>query len=231
MNKKWILAITMLAALVLSAYAAQSVMGTTTYQSVMGSSHPASVMGTAQTWTSDHTLTFTATSADTYHQFASGGPSSSYPPAYVSSQTTGYTGIYVWKENSAGDHTGKCGFLRWDTSSIPDNATIKSATFNVYFSGWGALGRDCYADFWNWTPNVGLADWSLSSNGTAGIAAVSGPGVKTFTTSSYATGINKTGFTGVRFNISGDAPAMDVQYYFLIELSGHDSVLTVVANY
>jgi len=101
--------------------------------------------------------------------------------------------------------------MRWDTSSIPDTATITDATLRV----WIGLINDTdnlsivgdYYDFGGEPPVAG--DWietaSPSIFTAQDISAFSSAALRTWTLTDL-TGINKTGYTGIRLTLSTGTP-------------------------
>lgn len=104
------------------------------------------------------------------------------------------------------------GYLRFDTSSIPDTAVISAAALKMHVldaaspDAGSTLAFDYY-DFGG-APSV-VADWELSSSGDAvsafTISSLSIGSVNTIAITTL-TGINVSGFTGFRF-----APAQTTQ--------------------
>lgn len=96
-----------------------------------------------------------------------------------------------------------CGFLRFDTSSIPDDATILSASLKLYCLNKGAPdGATFGADFYDFggEPSV-EADWETVSSGNA-VSSISPGSLTTGAVNTIPltglTGLSKTGYTGIR---------------------------------
>lgn len=134
-----------------------------------------------------------------------------YPPtgSYV---VLDGSALYAWKGTSEVD----CSFIRWDTSAIPDDATITAATLRVYVTGVGANpdSRSLVGDWYDFggEPSVD-ADWTAS----VGTTAVAGTALSSFSLYSWSdislsnpdANINKTGYTGIRLGVSGAAGTAD----------------------
>lgn len=106
--------------------------------------------------------------------------------------------------------------LRFDTSSLPDNAQIVTAVLRLF-----QLGATIYEDTRNltfewheWTPPRGsISDWTAVEEGNAnsGILVSQLPtktadGWTEIPLSNAQTNVNKTGYTYLRAHISGGAP-------------------------
>lgn len=100
-------------------------------------------------------------------------------------------------------------FLRFDTSSLPDNAVPSSANLLLYLIAKGTNPDNIVwgADFYDFggEPSV-AADWELSTSGDAITSFTSGSltasAVNTIALTGLS-GINKTGFTGIRIAPTG----------------------------
>ena len=102
------------------------------------------------------------------------------------------------------------GLARWDTSVIPDDATILSATFR----GWvppatlhNSAGRNLIAQWYDAGSELDVDDWV---NDLPSTNAQSGVSLSTLTESQYnditlqnVSSVSKTSTTGLRFGISG----------------------------
>lgn len=96
------------------------------------------------------------------------------------------------------------GFMRFDTSTLPDGATITGANLKVYVdTGAEPDGIQFAADFYDFggTPAVD-ADWEATSSGdaiaTIDVGSLTQGAVNTIALTGL-TGISKTGITGLRF--------------------------------
>jgi len=135
--------------------------------------------------------------------------SSTYPPdtSNQACYTSGYLRLY--KQNDGSDYIVNSILLRFDTSSLPDNATITSATLylQVYTaSAMNTGGRTADGEYYSFT-SISNSDYSASV-GTTAFSISSGNLYPDETISlSNLSSISKTGYTGFRIGISGDAPS------------------------
>ena len=103
------------------------------------------------------------------------------------------------------------GHLRWDTSAIPDNATVTSASLRLYVVSKvdSADARSLVADWNDFGAALTCADWvhDALSDAHAGttIAAIS-TGQNNSLALSNLSNVSITGFTGIRLHISGGQP-------------------------
>jgi len=102
------------------------------------------------------------------------------------------------------------GMVRWNTSSIPDSASITGATFTGFVTIKGdADNRSLTADWYTAWP-IDTADYSA----TPQISAITGFDITSivlnannaFVLQNAATNVSKTDYTGLRFHISGGQP-------------------------
>ena len=113
-----------------------------------------------------------------------------------------------------GDYQVFVGLLRFDTSALPDGATVTSASLKLDLLGKiDADNRGLEAEWYSassWP--IDAADWSLASSGSAS-AAVDITALSTTATSSFELGglgsISTTGSTGLRLHLSGGQPSGD----------------------
>lgn len=104
----------------------------------------------------------------------------------------------------------RTGLLRWDTSAIPDYATVTAATLRVWcLSKSDADGRSLLAEWYTHDGSIGFDDWTS----TEASDAHSGTALASITTGAYNNftlqnleNINKSGYSGLRTHISGGQP-------------------------
>lgn len=102
------------------------------------------------------------------------------------------------------------GLVRWDTSSILDRAVVTAAEFRAVEELHQADdARSGSADWYDFGGTIDTADWTI----TAGTNAYAGKLISTMGTVdaaypllSPAANVNKTGFTGLRWHVSGGQP-------------------------
>ena len=168
----------------------------------------------------DPTTTFNiAATADDAECVALDDPS--YPPAFDYCTTSG-TDARATKTKSGSLYTVLVGLFKWDTSSLPDTATISSATFTGYMTAAASCdSRNYTADWHTWT-TPGSGDFTATAGtdaiaGTA-ISGISASSDNTFTLSNPTT-ISLTGYTGLRTHISGGAPTCNGNYVNVADYS------------
>ena len=134
-----------------------------------------------------------------------------YPPTTCSSVDTTSSNVKTSKIRSGPNRNVFTSMLKWDTSSIPDSATITAADFKPYIT----LLQDADSRNWdgeyysssNWPINC--ADWIVNAGTTAFAEDLTNLTVDTRATitMSSPTSISKTGDTGLRMSISGGDPS------------------------
>jgi hypothetical protein len=110
-----------------------------------------------------------------------------------------------------GFQANSVGLMRFDTSALPDGATITAATLRVQCTGKGSDGRNIaigYYDNSNWP--IDTADYTEADSPTADAATVA---IASFTAAaeldialSNPTSISKSGYTGFRWVVDGGDP-------------------------
>lgn len=99
--------------------------------------------------------------------------------------------------------------FRFDTSIIPDSATVTYAALQLYVSAKGdADNRSLVGEYYTWTPPMSDSNW-VETPGTDAIAGTDLTGIPTGQIVSFPlstlSSISKTGYTGLRLGISGAA--------------------------
>jgi hypothetical protein len=138
----------------------------------------------------------------------------SYPPAFDNCGTTG-TDARATKTKHTHLYDVLVGLFKWDTSSLPDSATVDSATFTGYMTAVGNCDtRSFSADWHTWT-TPGSGDYTATA-GTDAIASTAISGISSGADATFAlsnpTTISLTGYTGIRTHISGGAPTCNGNY-------------------
>ncbi len=145
-----------------------------------------------------------------------------YPPTGTGSPVMTETDVWIDKTFTSSYSTNN-GFVRFDTSVIPDTAIVTSAVLRMeansmvnpdtrdlnieWYPGatWASAGTISDSDF---ADVVGTG-----ANVTALSSIVNGAN-NDFTLSDPDANISKTGFTGIRMGISGGAPTGTNEVYF-----------------
>ena len=131
-----------------------------------------------------------------------------------------FNALRVIKDKSGPDYTWDVAFARWDTSSIPDAATITAASIEVYITSKidGAANYNIVADYYDYggDPIVAgdLIETASPSIVTAYDLTLAAAGAVNSLQITDFTGISKTGVTGIRFTFSSGTPASINEVYF-----------------
>jgi glucose/arabinose dehydrogenase len=140
--------------------------------------------------------------------------SAAYPPSGTPVANTNGSFVTAGRRFVFGGYDGFTGLLRFDTSSLPDNAVVTSATLRVYVTAKADDdNRRLVAEWYpssNWP--IDSSDYSLSSTGSA-LPGADITQISTGTTNDFPlTGsgsVSTTGFTGLRLGIDGGQPNGD----------------------
>jgi hypothetical protein len=155
-------------------------------------------------WAATDTFTITTDSFD--QRILKTG--TSYPPSAVG-PTMSDGACTVKKDYYGGTYYNQIVVLKFDTSSIPDNATITGATLYPHLTNrTNNDSRNLNCEWYEWSDATAYAD----TVGTTGFSV----NLNDFTMNqsnnislSNPTNVSKTGYTYFRVGISGDAPASD----------------------
>lgn len=138
---------------------------------------------------------------------------SSYPPASCAGWSDTSSTVTTMKGvNAKPEYYTMNGFMSWDTSSLPDSASVNSATLKFYASSKdNPESRSLTADWYSAWP-IDCNDFSDSAQTTAigGLPLANIPTGSSDTIvglSGSAAGVSRTGRTGLRTHISGGQPA------------------------
>jgi hypothetical protein len=129
-----------------------------------------------------------------------------YPPVYLQHQMSQTTLDCSRTFNGTG-YWANIPLLRFDTSSLPDNAQLTGASLLVQVTGGSNdNARNLVASWNSW--NGTSADYSVASDALAGVAlsTLVSAGIKTITLDN-ATGVSKTGNTHLKLAVSGGQPS------------------------
>jgi hypothetical protein len=149
------------------------------------------------------TFDITASADDTWLL----GSGASWPPAYSVNQASDASIVLV-KRGS--DNALALGLLRFDTSELPNGSDITAGTLRVDINNLGNNNaRSITAEYYTWSPPGGSSDFT-ATEGTDALSPVLiqggwGAGVRDFPLDGLS-GINTSGYTGMRLHISGGAP-------------------------
>lgn len=160
------------------------------------------------------TLTFSPQS--TLGAGAVRGAGSSYPPAFTAADLAP-SSVTVQRSLQSGSHYVTCGLLRYDTSSIPDGATVESA----YLELWvlyrsGVNSRKLVAEWYDAGSTWDSGDYTTTAAATAhagtllsaipaGSLTNDAPSKIQLALTSLSS-ISLTGITGIRLHVDGTTP-------------------------
>jgi thermitase len=144
------------------------------------------------------------------------GPSRAptYPPATPPNPFTNGSIFTAGRRYVFGGYDVFNGVVRFDTSAIPDTATVTSATLRLYVTAKAnADGRNLVGEWYdaaNWP--IDASDYTLNSSGSAFTGASIGQ-IRAGATNDFSLGglasVSKTGYTGLRLHVDGGQPTGD----------------------
>lgn len=158
-----------------------------------------------------------------------GVDSASWPPAAANTWEDDQTFASAHTNQSGGLFILRVVVMYWDTSSIPEPATITGATFRA--RGIGKSDTDGKSISLGWyTPggspsSIGAADYTSTpqTNAHSGrtIASLSITADEDFTLSNYAANVDKSAYTGLRMTVSSGQPSAESENYWTIAPFDH----------
>jgi hypothetical protein len=158
-----------------------------------------------------NTITFgVAASGDDGNLTARG---STYPPSGSPTANTSGAVMTAGRRFAFGAYENVVALIRFDTSALPDNATITSAKLRVYLTAKAdADGRNLVAEWYSASHWPILADdYTLSPQAVALRADITSIPTQAVVELPFetATGVSTTGFSGLRLFVDGDQPVGD----------------------
>lgn len=139
------------------------------------------------------------------------GSNATYPPATAGTVSDTGISVTVSRDFVSPNYRTRNGLIRWDTTTLPAGATITAATVRFTPSAKAdANGRSLVAEWYsgsNWP--IDTTDYAATAPGTPAASILLSSVVLNALTDLVFTdlsGINPTGYTGVRLHISGDEP-------------------------
>lgn len=145
--------------------------------------------------------------------------SSVYPPDTSTTVDTSDTIVGVEKNLSGGQFAILISLLRWDTASIPDDATIDAATLRLRKTASSPVSVDSRSLVAEWyepgtidTEDYTATVVSDAHSGTA-LTSITADADNDFALTNLSS-VNKTGYTGLRLHISGGQPTGNNTAYF-----------------
>ena len=173
-----------------------------------------------------------AASADDTNLFRTGA---AYPPVTTDggNQTTN-----IWlvpqKILDAGTYKTEVEFIKFDTSSLLDTATVTSASLQLYMGSIGnADARSINFEWYTWTTPAHPTDWAETVGTTAAVITIASliVGVNTIALSNAPANVSLTGNTGIRFGVSGGQPTGLNEVYFAAFDHSTEQEPRLVVNY
>jgi hypothetical protein len=160
-----------------------------------------------------------------------------YPPSTSPSASPSWSSISVRRAGPLfNGYEVSVGLLRFDTSSLPDNAVVNSAVLRLYAQSRTSVdNRDLVAEWYpasNWP--IDGADWTVTPSSTAS----AGLALRSLVTGAFnalpLTGlasISTTGSTGLRLHVSGGQPTGENNASFAASEAGTATSAQLVVTY
>jgi hypothetical protein len=143
-------------------------------------------------------------------QAASTTPTAYANLAFNQCFSTGSTLIGVSRSFTGSTFGVNNGLLQWDTSALPDNAIVSSATLTVWVSTVDNIdARSFQGEWFNWGASCGASDWTATPASTAFSvpnSSVAANANNSITLAGVAGNINLAGRTYLRLHESGGQP-------------------------
>ena len=164
------------------------------------------------------TVTFSVTAGGDDGDVSVSGPQSGgYPPSGSAAANTTGTLLTAGRRLAFGNYQVLTGLLRFDTSSLPDGATVTGVKLRGYLTSVAdADDRTLIGEWYSAWP-IDAADWTL----TSGTNALAGTDITSLSKNSTVEltlanpgNISLTGYTGLRLGISGSQPGGDNHVQF-----------------
>jgi hypothetical protein len=138
----------------------------------------------------------------------------SYPPGGAATAETSGNAVTMGRRLAHSGYEVYAGLLRFDTSTIPDDATVTAATLRVQaIAKQNGDGRNLVGEWYgatNWP--IDAADYALNNSGSAlagsPLAQITVGAQNDFALSGLGS-LSKTGFTGLRLHVGGGQPSGD----------------------
>lgn len=139
--------------------------------------------------------------------------SASYPPSGATGTNTTGSIFTAGRRFAYGSYQVLTALARFDTSSLPDAATVTSARLRIYVTGKADLNSRNVVGEWyppsNWP--IDGADYALNASATAfttDVTTLSVAAMNEFTLQNLAS-LSKTGYTALRLHLDGGQPSAD----------------------
>ncbi len=180
-----------------------------------GSSEAFSAQTPAVTAAGETTLTFNVSAnADDGDVTVSGSVGSGYPPSGAAAANSSGPVFTAGRRRAFGNFQILVPLLRFDTSSLPDNATVTSAKLRLHVTGKADDDNRSLVGEWypssNWP--IDPTDWTQTT-GTSALVGADLTGIAVGTSNelnlSGVAAISVSGYTGLRLGISGGQPSGD----------------------
>ena len=173
------------------------------------------------------TVTFTvASAADDGYGWRAGV----WPPAGAFTAEDGTTADANHGRGSGSDYYSGVALFRWDTSSIPDDATILSASFKPWCHNRGTADAQAWAmvgDYYDFggEPSV-LGDWTFECSPSifdeVVVDDIPSSDVRMDMPLTDLSGINKSGYTGIRCTLNNTIGTPIVDGHSFVQLRAYE---------